>query len=105
MHRNAASAGSSSVFYERTKSNTVGPWSWKLPPECTTNSRAGFFNILADEDVRQGLKEFSEWPTFPQLYTNGDLVGGLDIVKEEMEADPNFFKPFSTKAEGQAATA
>lgn len=40
----------------------------------------GFFNILADEDVRQGLKEFAEWPTFPQLWVNGELVGGLDIV-------------------------
>ena len=65
----------------------------------------GFFNILADEDVRQGLKEFSEWPTFPQLYTNGDLVGGLDIVREEMDADPDFWKPFSTKADGQTAAA
>jgi Grx4 family monothiol glutaredoxin len=40
----------------------------------------GFFNILADEDVRQGLKEYAEWPTFPQLWVNGELVGGLDIV-------------------------
>lgn len=40
----------------------------------------GFFNILADDEVRQGLKEFSDWPTFPQLYTRGELVGGLDIV-------------------------
>lgn len=40
----------------------------------------GFFNILADEDVRQGLKEFADWPTFPQLWVNGELVGGLDIV-------------------------
>lgn len=40
----------------------------------------GFFNILADEDVRQGLKEFAEWPTFPQLWVSGELVGGLDIV-------------------------
>lgn len=40
----------------------------------------GFFNILADDEVRQGLKEFSDWPTFPQLYTNGELIGGLDIV-------------------------
>jgi len=55
----------------------------------------GFFNILADNDVREGLKVFSDWPTFPQLYTNGELVGGLDIVREEMEADPEFFKPFS----------
>jgi Grx4 family monothiol glutaredoxin len=42
--------------------------------------RYGFFNILADDDVRQGLKEFSEWPTFPQLYVDGELIGGLDIV-------------------------
>lgn len=42
--------------------------------------RYGFFNILADDEVRQGLKEFSDWPTFPQLYVDGQLVGGLDIV-------------------------
>jgi Grx4 family monothiol glutaredoxin len=40
----------------------------------------GFFNILADEDVRLGLKEFADWPTFPQLWVSGELVGGLDIV-------------------------
>lgn len=42
--------------------------------------RYGFFNILADDDVRQGLKEFADWPTFPQLWVGGELVGGLDIV-------------------------
>ena len=42
--------------------------------------RYGFFNILADDDVRQGLKEYSDWPTFPQVYVEGELVGGLDIV-------------------------
>lgn len=41
----------------------------------------GFFNILADDDVRQGLKEFADWPTFPQLWVDGELVGGLDIVR------------------------
>jgi len=40
----------------------------------------GFFNILADDEVRQGLKEFADWPTFPQLWVDGELVGGLDIV-------------------------
>ncbi|KAL4996765.1 thioredoxin-like protein [Aspergillus recurvatus] len=55
----------------------------------------GFFNILADEDVRQGLKEFADWPTFPQLWVSGELVGGLDIVKEELENDPNFLDSFS----------
>ena len=40
----------------------------------------GFFNILADDEVRQGLKEYADWPTFPQLWVGGELVGGLDIV-------------------------
>jgi len=40
------------------------------------------FNILSDEEVRQGLKDFSNWKTYPQLYVNGELIGGLDIVKE-----------------------
>ncbi|KAK2709392.1 glutaredoxin-3-like isoform X2 [Artemia franciscana] len=44
------------------------------------------FDILEDEAVRQGLKEFSDWPTYPQLYVNGDLVGGLDIVKEMVDS-------------------
>ena len=39
------------------------------------------FDILSDEEVRQGLKKFSNWPTYPQLYANGQLIGGLDIVK------------------------
>ena len=41
----------------------------------------GTFDILSDEVVRQGLKKFSDWPTYPQLYVNGELIGGLDIVK------------------------
>jgi monothiol glutaredoxin len=40
------------------------------------------FNILGDPEVREGMKEFSSWPTFPQLYVDGQLVGGCDIVKE-----------------------
>lgn len=40
------------------------------------------FDILQDEEVRQGLKTFSDWPTYPQLYIKGELAGGLDIVKE-----------------------
>ncbi|KAE8149195.1 thioredoxin-like protein [Aspergillus avenaceus] len=63
----------------------------------------GFFNILADEDVRQGLKEFAEWPTFPQLWVNGDLVGGLDILKEELNADPDFLREYSVNKAPTAA--
>lgn len=40
------------------------------------------FDILEDNEVREGLKKFSDWPTYPQLYLNGELLGGLDIVKE-----------------------
>ncbi|XP_051128900.1 monothiol glutaredoxin-S17 [Andrographis paniculata] len=42
----------------------------------------GFFDILTDEEVRQGLKTFSSWPTFPQLYYKGEFIGGCDIVLE-----------------------
>ncbi|CAM9236517.1 unnamed protein product [Chrysoparadoxa australica] len=45
----------------------------------------GSFNILSDEDVRQGLKSFSDWPTYPQVYVRGELFGGLDILKEMAE--------------------
>jgi len=41
----------------------------------------GFFNILADDEVRQGLKDYADWPTYPQLWVDGELVGGLDIVR------------------------
>jgi monothiol glutaredoxin len=44
------------------------------------------FNILADMDVREGLKQFSNWPTFPQLYIKGELIGGNDIVTEMMNS-------------------
>jgi Grx4 family monothiol glutaredoxin len=45
----------------------------------------GTFDILTDEEVRQGLKTFSNWPTYPQLYADGKLLGGLDVVKELQE--------------------
>lgn len=45
------------------------------------NAEYGFFDILTDDEVRQGLKEFSKWPTYPQLYVKGEMVGGLDILK------------------------
>ncbi|KAI0125555.1 thioredoxin-like protein [Xylariales sp. AK1849] len=63
----------------------------------------GFFNILADDEVRQGLKEYAEWPTFPQLWMDGDLVGGLDIVKEELEGNPDFLKSYSVAKDETAA--
>ena len=42
-------------------------------------------NILVDDEVRQGIKEFSQWPTIPQLYVKGEFVGGCDIIREMYE--------------------
>ena len=42
-------------------------------------------NILEDENLRQGIKDYSDWPTIPQLYLKGEFVGGCDIVKEMFE--------------------
>ncbi len=65
----------------------------KMMPQCGFSSRvAGVLNymgvdymdvnVLADPEVRQGIKEFSDWPTIPQLYVKGEFVGGCDIVTE-----------------------
>ena len=39
-------------------------------------------NVLADAEIRQGIKEYANWPTIPQLYVNGEFVGGSDIIRE-----------------------
>ena len=44
------------------------------------------FNVLEDEDIRQGIKEYANWPTIPQLYVKGEFVGGCDIVREMYES-------------------
>ncbi|WBU61363.1 Grx4 family monothiol glutaredoxin [Paracoccus albus] len=65
----------------------------KEMPQCGFSSRvAGVLNymgvayrdvnVLADEGVRQGIKDFSNWPTIPQLYVKGEFIGGCDIVTE-----------------------
>ncbi len=65
----------------------------KSMPQCGFSSRvAGVLNymgvefsdvnVLADEGVRQGIKDFSDWPTIPQLYVKGEFVGGCDIITE-----------------------
>ncbi len=65
----------------------------KQMPQCGFSSRvAGVLNymgvdyvdvnVLADPDIRQGVKDFSDWPTIPQLYVKGEFVGGCDIVTE-----------------------
>ena len=42
-------------------------------------------NVLESQDLRQGIKDFSDWPTIPQLYIKGEFIGGCDIVKEMFE--------------------
>ena len=67
----------------------------KMMPQCGFSSRvAGALNymgvefadvnVLADPEIRQGIKDYSEWPTIPQLYVKGEFVGGCDIVTEMM---------------------
>ncbi|CAK7256265.1 Grx4 family monothiol glutaredoxin [Shinella yambaruensis] len=43
-------------------------------------------NVLADADIRQGIKDYSNWPTIPQLYVKGEFVGGCDIVREMFQS-------------------
>ena len=43
-------------------------------------------NVLADPEIRQGVKDYSQWPTVPQLYVNGEFVGGCDIMREMYQA-------------------
>ena len=44
------------------------------------------FNVLEDEDVRQGIKDYAQWPTIPQLYVDGEFVGGSDIMMEMFQS-------------------
>lgn len=44
------------------------------------------FDVLSDESIRQGIKEYSNWPTIPQLYVNKELLGGCDIVQEMFQS-------------------
>ena len=65
-------------------------------PQCGFSSQAvsvlkmigkpfSYINIFEDPEIREGLKTYSNWPTFPQLYVNGDLIGGCDIIMEMYE--------------------
>jgi len=59
------------------------------------------FNVMSDMNVRDGVKEYSEWPTIPQLYVDGEFVGGCDIVREmdaSGELSDLFAKPPAAEA-------
>lgn len=57
----------------------------------------GSFDVLSDESIREGIKEFSDWPTIPQLYVNGKFVGGCDII-EQMADSGELKKMFGPEA-------
>jgi len=59
-------------------------------------------NILADPEIRNGMKEYSQWPTFPQVYVAGEFIGGCDIVRE-MHAKGEL-EPLVKKATGAGAS-
>mmetsp|Transcript_16805 Transcript_16805/g.22579 ORF Transcript_16805/g.22579 Transcript_16805/m.22579 type:complete len:454 (-) Transcript_16805:198-1559(-) len=63
----------------------------------------GSFDILQDDDVRQGLKVFSNWPTYPQLYVKGELVGGLDILKEMLEEEGSLAEQLGLEGSPESA--
>ena len=63
------------------------PISLIIPFITETGVEFSTFDIFSDEDIRQGLKKFSNWPTYPQVYVKGELIGGLDIIKELKEGD------------------
>jgi Grx4 family monothiol glutaredoxin len=70
------------LFMKGTPSSPQCGFSRQLVGILRENSvKYGFFNILADDEVRQGLKVYADWPTYPQLWIKGELVGGLDIVR------------------------
>ena len=82
------------------KSNTVVLFMKGTPqfPQCGFSGRAAQIlkacgvdeyasvNVLADEEIRQGIKEYANWPTIPQLYVRGEFVGGSDIMMEMYES-------------------
>lgn len=66
-------------------------------PQCGFSARAcaalnacgvpfAYVDVLQDQEIREGVKKFSSWPTIPQLYVNGELIGGSDIIIEMYEA-------------------
>ena len=86
---------SKTMIDETVKSNTVVLYmkGTKTMPQCGFSSRvAGVLNymgvdfhdvnVLADDAIRQGIKDYSDWPTIPQLYVKGEFVGGCDIITE-----------------------
>jgi monothiol glutaredoxin len=63
------------------RSAAFPPLSYRVLKACGVNDFMTV-NVLADEEIRNGVKEYANWPTIPQLYIKGEFVGGCDIMKE-----------------------
>ena len=87
------------VIREQVTSNAVVLYMKGTPtfPQCGFSAKAvsilkhcgaefASYNVLEDADIRQGIKEYANWPTIPQLYINGEFVGGSDIMSELFES-------------------
>src|SRR3954463_8769032 len=92
-------ADAHSVIDKAVKSNDVMLFMKGTPqfPQCGFSSQVvqileylgvpfESMNVLADADIRQGIKDYANWPTIPQLYVKGEFVGGCDIVREMFQA-------------------
>src|SRR3954452_4454041 len=92
-------ADAHSVIDKAVKSNDVMLFMKGTPqfPQCGFSSQVvqildylgvpfESMNVLADADIRQGIKEYANWPTIPQLYVRGEFVGGCDIVREMFQS-------------------
>ena len=75
------------LFMKGTSDEPQCGFSWKVVETLRgLGIRFGSFDILSDEEMRQAVKEYSNWPTYPQLYVSGKLIGGCDIVLEMAES-------------------
>jgi len=76
------------LFMKGTPQNPKCGFSMKVCEELRKNNiEFDSCDVLSDEEIRQGIKEYSDWPTIPQLYINGNFVGGADIVVQMSDSD------------------
>jgi monothiol glutaredoxin len=83
-------SGIAEFIDNEVKSNDVVLFMKGTPgfPQCGFSGQVDYkgVNVLTSDELRQGIKEFSNWPTIPQLYVKGEFVGGCDIVREMFQA-------------------
>ena len=84
--KNIVSSNDVVVFMKGTKDEPVCGFSFTVVKILNyLNVQFHDINVLADEEIRDGIKLYSEWPTIPQVYIKGEFIGGCDIIKEMFE--------------------